>query len=59
MGNFKRSCGITSLFLLIDSDSVNVTVSTSTAHGVSHLSGRRVRRCGSILNNIIEVKLGR
>jgi len=24
---------------------------------VSHLSGRRMRRCGSILNNIIEVKL--
>lgn len=33
----------------------NVTVSTLTAHGVSPLSGKMVKRYGSILNNIIEV----
>jgi len=34
---------------------LNDTVSTSTAHGASHLNGRKVKRCGSTLNNIIEV----
>ncbi|MGR3320271.1 MAG: hypothetical protein ACUZ8O_17535 [Candidatus Anammoxibacter sp.] len=35
----------------------NGTASTSTTHGVSPLSGIKVKRCGLILNNIIEVKL--